>query len=266
MRIYVFFGLLPTISKLKRDNSKFFNDERSVHVCCHTGINWLFVYYHFFDYYLPVRLGVESNWNLFEIRSIRKFAIRLIRKSKKYSKNLMKINSKFVRFDLTPTIGWCQIFRCRIRATFDRFDSKIYDSIDSKGEKKFEKFDKNQFEIRSIRFDSTSRRRRRRTAAESLPSRRSTYLIGVHWTAFYKYWILSKRIKPNNRKTAFFSPSSAPITNEITIIRQGGTDGFTSASSPIYKRALLSYEKRCFLYSVRCCVLPIFQNFMIAIS
>ena len=29
-------------------------------------------------------------------------------------------------------------------------------SIDSKGEKIFEKFDKNQFEIRSIRFDSTS--------------------------------------------------------------------------------------------------------------
>ena len=29
---------------------------------------------------------------------------------------------------------------------------KIYDLIDSKGEKKFEKFDKNQFEIRSVRL------------------------------------------------------------------------------------------------------------------
>ena len=46
-----------------------------------------------------LKLGVESNWNSFEIRSIRKFAIRLIRKGKKYSKNSMKINSKFVRFD-----------------------------------------------------------------------------------------------------------------------------------------------------------------------
>ena len=32
-----------------------------------------------------------------------------------------------------------------------RFDSKIYDSIDLKRQKKFEKFDKFQFEIRSIR-------------------------------------------------------------------------------------------------------------------
>ena len=40
-------------------------------------------------------------------------------------------------------------------AGFVRFDSKIYDAIDSKGEKYFG-FDKNQFEIRSIRFDSTS--------------------------------------------------------------------------------------------------------------
>ena len=42
---------------------------------------------------------------------IRKFAIQLIRKGKKYSKNSMKINSKFVQFDSTPTIGWSQIFQ-----------------------------------------------------------------------------------------------------------------------------------------------------------
>ena len=40
-----------------------------------------------------LEIVVESNWNSFD--SIRKFAIRLIRKGKKYL-NLMKINSKFV--------------------------------------------------------------------------------------------------------------------------------------------------------------------------
>ena len=36
------------------------------------------------------------------------------------------------------------------RLKFVRFDSKICDAIDSKGQKIFEKFDKNQFEICSI--------------------------------------------------------------------------------------------------------------------
>ena len=71
-------------------------------------------------------LGVESNWDSFN--SIRKFTIRLIRKGKKSSKNSIVFNSKFVRLD-----------------------SKIYDSIDSKRQKKFKKFDNFQFEIRSIR-------------------------------------------------------------------------------------------------------------------
>ena len=44
--------------------------------------------------------------------------------------------------------GWSQI---GIRSKFVRFDSKIDDSIDSKRQKKFEKFDNFQFEIRSIR-------------------------------------------------------------------------------------------------------------------
>ena len=71
------------------------------------------------------RGGVKLEFvqNLFD--SIRKLAIRLIRKGKKYSKNSKKINSKFVRFDSTPTIGWSQIFQ--------RLDS---------------------FEIRSIRFEN----------------------------------------------------------------------------------------------------------------
>ena len=68
--------------------------------------------------------------------SIRKFAIRLIREGKKYSKNLMKINSKFVRFDSTPTIGWSQIFQMldlfEICSKFIRFDFEIYYSIDLK--------------------------------------------------------------------------------------------------------------------------------------
>ena len=53
---------------------------------------------------------VESNFsdaglvrNSFD--SIRKFMIRLIRKVKNNSKNSIKINSKFVRFDLTPPLG-----------------------------------------------------------------------------------------------------------------------------------------------------------------
>ena len=46
-----------------------------------------------------------------------------------------------------------------VRLEFVRisFDSKICDWIDSKGQKIFEKFDENQFEIRSIRFDSNYR-------------------------------------------------------------------------------------------------------------
>ena len=73
---------------------------------------------------LQSTVGVESNWNSFEIRSIRKFAIRLIRKRKKYSKNWMNINSKFVRFDSTPTIGWSQI---GIRLKFVRFENLLFD-------------------------------------------------------------------------------------------------------------------------------------------
>ena len=50
---------------------------------------------------LQLRLGLELNWNSFEIRSIRfeKFTIRLIQKGKKSSKNLKIFNSKFVRFE-----------------------------------------------------------------------------------------------------------------------------------------------------------------------
>ena len=92
-------------------------------------------------------------WSKIGIRSIRKFEIRLIQKGKKNLNNSMKINSKFVRFDSNYRVesnfsdaGFAQ----------NLFDSKIYDSIDSKGEKWFKKFDKNQFKIRLIRFASTS--------------------------------------------------------------------------------------------------------------
>ena len=63
--------------------------------------------------------------NSFEIRSIRKLAIRLIRNGKKYSKNSMKINSKFVRFDSTTTIGWNQMFQMldSFKICSIRFDS-----------------------------------------------------------------------------------------------------------------------------------------------
>ena len=58
---------------------------------------------------LQTRGGVKLEFVRNSFDSIRKFAIRLIRKGKKYSKNSMKINSKFVQFDSTPTIGWNQI-------------------------------------------------------------------------------------------------------------------------------------------------------------
>ena len=74
---------------------------------------------------VKVRGGVKLEFVRNSFYSIRRFAIRLIRKDKKYSKNSMKINSKFVRFDSTPTIGWSQIFQM----------------LDS-------------FEIRSIRFEN----------------------------------------------------------------------------------------------------------------
>ena len=93
----------------------------------------------------------ESVRNLFD--SIRKFAIRLIRKGKQFSKKSMKINSKLVRFDSTPTIGWTQIFKNWIRSKFVRFDFKIFSSIYSKGNNS-----KNSIRINSklIRFDLTS--------------------------------------------------------------------------------------------------------------
>ena len=91
---------------------------------------------------MEIKLGVESNWNSFEVRSIRfeKFAIRLIRKGKKHSKISMKINLKFVQFDSNY----------RVETNFSNagfvqnsFNSKIYDSIDSKvkNNPKFVRFD-----------------------------------------------------------------------------------------------------------------------------
>ena len=52
--------------------------------------------------------------DLFEIHSIKKLMILLIRKAKNNSKNSIKINSKFVRFDSTSRpIGKIGTFRCR---------------------------------------------------------------------------------------------------------------------------------------------------------
>ena len=86
--------------------------------------------------------------------TIRKFAIRLIRKGKKYSKNSMKINSKFVRFDSTPTIGWSQIFQMldlfEIRSI--RLENLWFDWFE-----RWKIFRKNSIKINSkfVRFDST---------------------------------------------------------------------------------------------------------------
>ena len=108
-------------------------------------------------------LGVQSNWNLFKICSILKFEIRLIWKSKRYPKNLMKISSKLVRFDAIYRVEsnfsdagfvrnsfhsirkfMIRLIRkvknnlknsIKINSKFVRFDSKIYNWIDSKDEK-----------------------------------------------------------------------------------------------------------------------------------
>ena len=58
------------------------------------------------------RGGVKLEFvrNLLDL--IRKFAIRLIRKGKKYSKNSMKINLKFVRFDSN----------CRVESNWNSFE------------------------------------------------------------------------------------------------------------------------------------------------
>ena len=69
-----------------------------------------------------------------------------------FSQNLREINSIMYLDSMRKVVGsnqgWSQT---GIRSKFVRFDSKICDSIDSKRQKKFEKFDNFQFEIRSIR-------------------------------------------------------------------------------------------------------------------
>ena len=55
------------------------------------------------------RGGVKLEFVRNSFNSIRKFAIRLIRKGKKYLINSMKINSKFIRFDSNYRVG--QIFQ-----------------------------------------------------------------------------------------------------------------------------------------------------------
>ena len=123
------------------------------------------------------RGGVKLEFVRNSFDSIRKFAIRLIRKGKKYSKNSMKINSKFVRFDSTPTIGWSQIFQMldsfEIRSIrfenlwFDWFERWKIRSIPIRGLNDSHSLihnktlyqvgvesNWNSFEIRSIRFEN----------------------------------------------------------------------------------------------------------------
>ena len=65
---------------------------------------------------------------------IQKLSIRLIRKVRYHLKNLMKIISKFVRFDSNYSLE-SNFSDGGFVSKFVGFDSKIYDSIDSKGEK-----------------------------------------------------------------------------------------------------------------------------------
>ena len=75
----------------------------------------------------------------------------------------------------------------------------MYDSIALKGEKYFEKFDKNQFEIRSMRFDSTSSLV---NVSQTDSSQRLFYLL-----CFYHYDI---------RKIESFFTKINEIQDEIT--------------------------------------------------
>ena len=106
-------------------------------------INWRFVRFH-----STPTIGLSQIFEMLDsFNSIRKFMIRLIRKVKDNSKNSIKINSKFVQFDSTPTIGEEPNFQ-KLKFIRNSFDSKICNSIDSKGEK-------NSMKINSIQFNST---------------------------------------------------------------------------------------------------------------
>ena len=87
------------------------------------------------------RGGVKLEFMGNSFDSIRNFAIRLIEKSKKYSRNLMKINSNSIQSIQLQLKDFQKLDSFK---TF-RLYSKIYNLIDSQGEKIFEKFDKNQF-------------------------------------------------------------------------------------------------------------------------
>ena len=96
---------------------------------------------------------VESNFqmlNLFEIHTIRKFAIRLIPKGK----NIRKIRWKLIRtsFNSIPTIGWSQIFQM-----LDSFEIRLIWKFMIRLIRKVKNNSKNSIKINSklVRFDLT---------------------------------------------------------------------------------------------------------------
>ena len=105
-----------------------------------------------------LRSGVKLEFVLNSFDWFQKCAIQLIRKGKIYSKNSMKLYSKVVQFDSTPTIGWSQIFQMldsfKIRSKIIRFENLWFDWLERS--KWFKKFDKNQF-VPLIQFNSTSK-------------------------------------------------------------------------------------------------------------
>ena len=94
-----------------------------------------------------LKLGVESDWNSFEIR-----LIQLIRKGKKYSKNSMKIDSKLVRFDSNYRVESNFSDAGFVRNSFDSIRKFMIRLI-----RKVKNNSKNLIKInfKFVRFDST---------------------------------------------------------------------------------------------------------------
>ena len=95
---------------------------------------------------------MESNWN--SLDSIKKFAVRLIWKSRKYSKNSLKINSNLIlSIQLQLWMGWNQIFR-----KLDSFENHSirYENLTIRLFQDMKKYSKNSLKINSkfVQFNS----------------------------------------------------------------------------------------------------------------
>ena len=80
---------------------------------------------------------LEIVWNMFD--SIQWLCNSIDQKSQKVFKKFNENWFEFDSFDYTPILGWILINRNWIRSKCTQFNSKIWNSIDSKGRKYYEK-------------------------------------------------------------------------------------------------------------------------------